>query len=453
MNRERASRLAFTGGLAALGAMAAALLLRDMAAIVRRVPLDPNEGWNAYHAASWLTALYPPPDGLMVNNYPPLSFPLIAMVAGAIGDNIIAGRIVSLLAFLACTVCIGEVLRRMECTPLARAFGALAFACGLLVGSNYVAMDDPQLPGHALQLAGLVLLLRRRPVASALLMAAGVFVKHNLLALPLASAVWLALHHRPAAIRFVLAGLVLGIAGLGLTRLMFGVNLLAAVASPRGYALANFRQVAARFFQWSGPAFAAVAWLGIARRRDPELQFAALYGGAALAIGLLFSGGNGVDVNIFFDAAIALALAMGLLAGRCGAAAGAALAAAIAIPLAFTLMLRFADDNFSYTAAFRAQAPGDIAFLKSGPALCEQLSLCYWAGEKTPIDVFNLGERFAIRPGSDAGLAALLEQRHFRALQFDSLDPFALGPRVRTALDGNYRLDHQDDNGFFFRPR
>src|SRR5437660_10308378 len=45
------------------------------AALIARlhVPLDPNEGWNAYHAAAAMAAgnPYPPAGSLMVNNYPP----------------------------------------------------------------------------------------------------------------------------------------------------------------------------------------------------------------------------------------------------------------------------------------------------------------------------------------------------------------------------------------------
>ena len=61
----------------------AALLLRDGIAIGLHVPLDPNEGWNAYHALAAMSgqALYP--HDLMVNNYPPLSF----YVVGAAGQN------------------------------------------------------------------------------------------------------------------------------------------------------------------------------------------------------------------------------------------------------------------------------------------------------------------------------------------------------------------------------
>ena len=59
---------------AATTLLVVALLARNILAIPSLVPLDPNEGWNAAHTLSLLAkgALYPPPDSLMVNNYPPL---------------------------------------------------------------------------------------------------------------------------------------------------------------------------------------------------------------------------------------------------------------------------------------------------------------------------------------------------------------------------------------------
>ena len=42
-----------------------------------------NEGWNAYHADTAMRggSLYPPPDGLVANNYPPLSFYIVGALA------------------------------------------------------------------------------------------------------------------------------------------------------------------------------------------------------------------------------------------------------------------------------------------------------------------------------------------------------------------------------------
>src|SRR4051812_49015163 len=136
-------------GLVALAAMG--LLVRNVLAIAVLAPLDPNEGWNAAHALSLMTngALYPPPGSLMINNYPPLSFYAVGMVGMLTGDMVIAGRLLSLLSFLLVCGAIALVCKQMACGTPARLCAALFFAALLLIGSDYVAMDDPQLLGHA----------------------------------------------------------------------------------------------------------------------------------------------------------------------------------------------------------------------------------------------------------------------------------------------------------------
>src|SRR5882757_8831877 len=124
-----------------------ALLARNILAIPLLVPLDPNEGWNAAHALAAIAghALYPRadsfPGSLMVNNYPPLSFYLVGELGRLTGDPVIAGRILSLSAFVAACGGIALVLRHMERGGRARLFAVLFFAATLLIASNYVGMD------------------------------------------------------------------------------------------------------------------------------------------------------------------------------------------------------------------------------------------------------------------------------------------------------------------------
>src|SRR3954468_12507546 len=63
-----------------------------------------NEGWNAYHtdqAMRGAAQLYPPPDGLVANNYPPLSYYLLGWLGLLFGDPLYVGRALSLIATLA----------------------------------------------------------------------------------------------------------------------------------------------------------------------------------------------------------------------------------------------------------------------------------------------------------------------------------------------------------------
>jgi hypothetical protein len=62
-----------------------------------------SEGFNAYHADTDMSApglLYPPPGGLIANNYPPLYDFLIGGLTPLFGDAVYVGRAISLLATL-----------------------------------------------------------------------------------------------------------------------------------------------------------------------------------------------------------------------------------------------------------------------------------------------------------------------------------------------------------------
>jgi hypothetical protein len=446
--------------------LCAAFLWRVFAMTGSFVPLDPNEGWNAYHTAAAMAGktLYPGADSFMVNNYPPLSFYIVGAFGRIVGDNIIAGRILSLMGFFATAAGIFASLRCMNTGRWEAFFAALLFAACLLVTSDYVGMNDPQLLGHALGMAGFLLLLKEKRdwrivAAAALLFAIAGFVKHNLVVQPLAMTTWLFVYDRRSAWRFVLSGAFLFLIGLALFQLFFGNNLFAELNSARVYSFANLTANFSNWLYWGSVPLVGIAILLWLRRDDKYVVLCALYAFLAVVIGTGFLGGDGVDANAMFDADIALALGAGLALGRISARG--ATAAIFVLPLAMTLW-RGRDDEWRDRdfwlhpmAAETSQAHRDIVFLKAhrGPALCEMLSLCYWAGKGAEVDVFNVGQQFLTGARSDDGLARLIGAHYFRALQFDSLSPFALTPRLYKEIARNYRIDHTNDDGVFLLPR
>lgn len=428
--------------LAVTGAVLLWLLTRNVMAIPHHVPLDPNEGWNAAHALAG--SLYPPPQSWMVNNYPPLSFYLIRLLIRHGGDPVIAGRWVSVLAFLGVGAGIAAVLRQLGCQLRGIVCAVLFFAAVLLIASNYVGINDPQMLGHALQIAALFLLLREKPLASALLFAVSLFVKHNLLALPLASAAWLMLLDRRAGLEFLLWGMAFVLAGLVAFQLGFGTSLLGQLASARQSSLANLATAVSHAWWVILPGIAiAGLW------PDRSALLCSLYAGAALALGLIFAAGDGVDANGFFDLAIALSLGLGLTVegGRWPVLAPAAI-----LPLLLFLALRFHDNNYFFTRAFAETSARDIAFLQAhpGPALCDQLSICQWAGKRAEVDVFNIGEAVKTGARDPAPLVRMIQTHQFAVLQLWDLD--SLGPAVGDAIRKNYRTHHNNDNGQFLTP-
>ena len=459
---------------AAIGVLAVGCaigLLRIVSTIGLMMPFDPNEGWNAYYGAAAMAhgTPYPPPQSFMTNNYPPLSFYIVGALGRVLGDLIVAGRPLSLVAFLAVAGSIAAALRMMACSVSEAAFGALVFAACLLLNSDYVGMDDPQLLGHAIAMAGFLLVLRQRRdlltlATAALLFTLAFFIKHNLVVLPVAVTAWLALYDRRSALRLAIAGGVFLIVGLIAFRLIYGLDLPGVLHSARIFALHDFAVNLSSWLIWGLLPLIAAGFLFAARRDDEFIVLCALYASIGFLVGASYFGGAGVDVNAMFDADIALALVAGLalnrLSGR-GAIYASALVSAFLLPLAIGLCIEFNSDWLEGDYWFHpmrdeaALAKQDITFLRAhnGSALCETLAYCYWAGKAPEVDVFNTGQQFATHSRSDDELVQTIAAHRFAALQFDSYSPFALGGRVRIAVDRAYRVDHANDDGVFLVPR
>src|SRR5262249_10938776 len=159
----------------------------------------------------------------------------------------------------------------------------LFLAAALLVASDYVGMDDPQLLGHAVQLFALLLLLRGRALTAAALFALSLFIKHNLLALPLAAGFWLWRQDCSPALRFAAACLGLVLPGLILFRFSYGFHLLSAVSSPRLISMANIASAIPHLW-WALLPLSALLLL-----RDARREFCLIYASAALGFGLIFA--------------------------------------------------------------------------------------------------------------------------------------------------------------------
>ena len=466
---QRASRLGFASLVAASALGVLAGLWRVVAAVPLRVPLDPNEGWNAYHAAAAMAGhrLYPPAGSLLTNNYPPLSFYVVGALGGAIGDPIIAGRIVSLLSFLTIAGLIAVLARRFGGSRLEAAFAAAFFGIFLLEFSDYVGMDDPQMLGQVLQIGALFLLFSmrtrwREPVVAALFVTA-LFVKHNLVALPAAVTLWLIWQERARAIGFAAFLLIFGFPGLLAFRFVFGMNLLPLLASPRSYSASLFAE---NLHGWLIPAaLPLAATLAAACFGGRFAKFCGLYALAGTVLGAVFFGGAGVDANAMFDADIAMALGCAIALGTIGAKAGPLAKPVLALTFLMAPAWALAD-NFNPDWLERAYwthpmqedariAAGDIAYLRAhpGPAVCQSLGLCYWAGKPASVDVFNLTQQFLTGARSEQPFIAMLARHDFAAVQLDALVPQAFPAPVQTALMKQYRIGRTSDDGVILVPK
>lgn len=459
--------------LALLGLACIAGFVRAAAIVPLHVPLDPNEGWNAYHAAAAMSGhgLYPAPGGFLTNNYPPLSFFIVGALGALIGDNIVAGRIISLVSLLFLCGFVALAVRHKNGSWRAADFAALFLAAVFFIASDYVGMDDPQLLGHAIELAGLLIVLREprgmgAMLAAALLFVAGGLVKHNLFVLPLAAIVWLILFDRRNALRLAIFTVAFAALALLLFRLASGFDLLARLNAPRSWSLSLLWNNLLAWLPLMAVPGCAVAALVFWRPKDRFVVFVAIYAALAIVAGVFLLGGAGVDVNAMFDADIALALGVGVALGRLAEQryplphiAGRVLALACVIPLAFLAITNSDWRDWSFWVHpmqdETALAAQDVAFLRAhpGPAMCENLGYCYWAGKPAEVDVFNLDQQLLTGARDSGPFLREIAARKFAAIEFDETSPYPLPPDVHTAIDRNYRVDHTDDEGVFLVPR
>ncbi len=488
------------------------LLAGPVLTIPLRIPINYDEGWNAAFDARaafpGLGPLYPGPDSLVFNNYPPLGFLVVGSLARFVfGDMIVTGRIVALAALLATAGLTGLCVRRLGGTRGAATVAALLLmllACSFYRG--YVAMDDPQWLAQALMLGGLAMLLRgdlpvrlRRGdlpwpqiLGSALLMVAGGFVKHSLVALPAATTLWLAwLDRRVALVWSAAVGSALALGTL-LTWTWFGAAAFADV-------LRHHRVVRLRLLIHAAGGVApllpmlAVVILRVrskpsADSEDPgaspldpmkgralqthslnnrvwglrpqwtELRsrsvgkaLALLFIALSLLVGIAQRCGEGVNYNAHFEALVALCLGFGLAitpkpdrTRRRSGPAALCVFAALPVLIATPLTLPAAWHDVAARHARQAAWRPIIARLADadGPVGCEMQSLCTWAGKPFTVDVFNLTQSALIETttASPVDTPAALFQRMVARRRFTL---FEVQPRSATHAEAR-RLDGGD---------
>ena len=448
----------------AAGIALASVALVALARVLQRLPLhislDYNEGWHAYHSAAAVSGgvLYPPPDSWFSNNYPPLSFYLVGLAGRAAGDTIVAGRLLSVAAFLILTWLIYTIAGTLGANRAARAVAALWFAASMLLFTHYVGIDDPQLAGHAISVAAIPLVFRERRsagtlMAAALLLSLGVFTKHNLIALPLAIVGWLAVSDRRAALVLTAAGLACAAVGLAACAAAYGLDFFRQMLDLRAYSTVRAARTVWAWLAVGGVPLVLAAIAFARARLDPPALFCAVYLAVAIAVGGVLGGGADVDANIMFDATIALAFMTAIALTRRPSIP----ALMYVVPLA-VWMLVSAERSWlslnpdSAAADDSAQA---IALLRGQPApvWCQALALCFWAGQPPGPDTFALAQRYRRAPADEHELATRLDGRAFSAIQLNQRDAWPFSASSRASLERGYRIVRDDRAGVVRVPR
>jgi len=477
---ERSYRLT----VRALAGLAVVLLAYPLARIFWDFEIDNTEGWNAFLQVRAIAGLplYDTGSPYFFNNYPPLSFYLVGALSKVVGDVNLAGRLVSLAAMMVVCLAVRSVVRSAGASRLDGWFAAVT--CALFFGcllADHVGKNNPQLLAHAFVLSGLAVYLRgeadaRRAALAALLFSAGVLVKHNLICLPLLVAVDV-LVRGPARVRlaYVATGIAVAAVSGGLLWLLSGPGFFTQLLASRTWDITRaFLFTTEILSQFQAPL--AVVGLGLlAARRIRPAGLILAYVAVALALGAVFSGGAGVDVNVYFDAYIALAIGAGLVLHLAPfPMARPVMALVVNAGVLFyapAALGRFGVEMLGEMAGREAMFHDDIAYLKGieGTALCQSHLLCLRAGKPAFYDPINALQAMIMgRLPADA-LTGMLRRHEIAVVELidppkhaEDDNPGALVPPPRwmdfqdevfTVLREEYVLDRVSLSGRFYRPK
>jgi hypothetical protein len=474
-----ASKMLYWSGLALIGAAVVSGLIRPLATLARYVPLDPNEGWNAFFAQIAMRGgdLYPGPLGSpIIDNYPPLSFYIVGVVGRLTGDNIFAGRAVSVASMLivACNV---YLWLRASGSPKRVAWlgaGVLA-AFAVTYARAYAGMDDPQWLAHALMTTGMVIIWRgnantRAIVAGLVFMLAAGWTKHTLISLPIATTWWLMRRSKPAFTTWITGSVVLLAATASLFWWLYSASFFHSLLFSREYSLHQAVKDSRTALKCFAPIVVLSLLLLPRARRSERNEFAAVYLLSTALVAAMLAGGIGVDINKYFDFMVAASVCAALEVEWLWASRLPGPLRAVEYGPALTLLLGI------YLAAYAASLlPGvardlrgldaletetlaDSAFiarLGQGRAACETPELCYWGKSEFLLDVFDYGQRLKLGQELPTACDTLFDGRRIALLQLDANDGRGsnqLPESCNLAIQRNYRPASVSALGVFLVP-
>jgi len=320
---------------------------------------------------------------------------------------------------------------------------------------------------HAVMLTGTALYVASwtRPsllTAACIVFCIGAFTKHNLIAFPLAVTIDLLLRSRRRFGWWMAIGglstLVLG----ALTLWIDGPFVLQHLLMPRRYSAAQGRFISTAFLRIFLPGIGlALGWCWKRSRRS-EVRFLAFALFLSLCVGLVFSGGAGVFVNVFYDTIIVIAIISGLIMAdlRSGLPSGspAWCAAVLILPIvcsAMPILSGLYAPSPSGKSVLRDNQlyAEDVAYLKgqTGTAICFDLQLCFDAGKPLSFEPYATRELIAAGRLDERTLVAEIENESYAAVQSEPGFNY-FPPLMRKAFQAHYRLDRRSDPYVFYVP-
>jgi hypothetical protein len=386
--------------------------------------IDLDEAREAFNAAAVLNgrALYPDPQGLIANNYPPLSLYLVSALSTGAFDAIYAGRALSLVGVIATTLAIAICIRVLGGTRLAAVVAGLWFLATMARFFNfYVGENQPEIPALAIAVSGLAWALHRekknRAVEPAILILviAG-FYKNNHVATPAAALVWISMNDWRRGLRASIVGVLATAAGLALCTEAYGINFIYQLLHPREYSwrfVLRSLSFSSRL-QWIAPAIVIWAIWAWYDRGNRAARFTTLYIAASFLAYLLLNVAD-LALNTQFELVTATAIGLGMAFSQIIAipwvrhwGTDRSRAAIVAV-LVFRLLISGREPFSNPTRLepyltlvspeFRAQFYENSKIMEQeierirhipGPVYCSVNTVCYRAGKPFVLDSYFL---------------------------------------------------------------
>jgi hypothetical protein len=402
-----------------------------------------NEGWNAYR--QWMTVegqpLYGSHSALWTTNYPFLSFHIVGLLGAAKENMVLVGRIVSFASLVATSVLIGAIVRGATGSNSGALYAGLCLFSWLAAFNGAGrASNDPELLSVAITTFGLFAYLKdpRAIVWSALSAAAfavSFFTKHDLVAFPLSVGVHLLMTRNwPSFVTFCTAGLVAAGLLLALSFHLDGPYFFADLLQPRAYMLENLREQTFHYLlHFLVPLIFAVVFLWRDRATPcRSLLFTLLISTNLAAI--YFSGGDGVGSNIFYAPLMADLISFVIAVcwlerkvlkePRAWRSFRTALTVSTMVGVLMVPFQLYLDilGELRMPATTKA-AQQAIALLGSthGPAMCEDMLLCYNAGKPIDYDPYYVKDQILIGRLQESSILAMLIAHHYAAIQINGV--------------------------------
>jgi hypothetical protein len=454
---------------------------------VAKIPSHANEtnfdGFNLHYQEQIARGqkLYDHPPKWEWENYPPLSFHIVAILGRIINDINTAGRMLCLLAYLAIAVLAAVIVQRLTQSRQIAIWTALAWLVWLAAFDvSHVPVNDPHLLGMAFGLAGVYCVLREPEspnwlAASAVFFVLSLFTKHSLVSLPAATAVYLFLTSKKRLGIWLGAAVLAGAVAAALTVLIDGPYVLQHMAPPRAYYPWGIAENTSRYIAFVAVGFVVALVWAIRNFSTGPATLLILAFGIALPVSMVYAGGAGSNMNHYYEPMLVtlLLIALGLpelirLASR-GPSPRMQTALLLIVPFFLSTILvlpvRISSDVNAYERRARTQVEFqhvvDIIRQQPGPAMCENTPLCSAAGKPREYDPFHADQLIRTGKAQPEELAALIASRHFGAIEMEwhSNEPMDARPRLHfeshmmRALVDAYQIRTRTDQYAVFVPR